>query len=151
MNDESLFHVSIFHSTDTRSPFSMAILVRAVVSIVTTEHRGNNNRWYLYLLAIVIIIERKCETGLANAVSRFSDRLGTRRPRFNCGAGEIVPALLRNGAPGTCISHAYAETIYLPGLSRYFSTVTATQNYININTTAGVCIKSIPARRRPEG
>lgn len=29
------------------------------------------------------------------------------------------------------------------GLSRYFSTVVATQNYININTTASVCIKSI--------
>jgi hypothetical protein len=82
--------------------------------------------------------------------ARLLDRLGTGRPRFNCGAGEIVPALLRNGAPATCISHAYAETIYLSGLSRYFSTVTATQNYININTTAGVCIKSIPARRRPE-
>lgn len=41
----------------------------------------------------------------------------------------------------TCISHVYAETIYLSGLSRYFSTVAATQNYININTTAAVCIK----------
>lgn len=51
----------------------------------------------------------------------------------------------------TCISHAYAETIYLPGLSRYFSTVVATQNYININTTASVCIKSIPRARLPVG
>ena len=41
----------------------------------------------------------------------------------------------------TCISHAYAETIYLSRLSRYFSTVAAAQNYININTTAAVCIK----------
>lgn len=40
--------------------------------------------------------------------------------------GRNCSVLLRNGGE-TCISHAYAETIYLPGLSRYFSTVAATK------------------------